>query len=226
MRISIGEAAEMVEPPRYGETRVHPFTLGLVIAVHVALIAATLTYRFTFDERARAPAVRTFDLTQPPPPAEPEAPPPEASAIYIPPPRLLLPQPQPPAAMTVTPDPPPVPAPAVQVQPSPPPAPVVAPPVSQPLVAEDLSASVIYSPTLRIPPESRRQREQGTVLLTVRLGTDGRVAGIRVSRSSGYSRLDETALRMVRRWRWSPRIVNGTPVEVTGTVPVTFEVTG
>lgn len=217
MRISINEP-EAGEPARYAPGRVHPFAMGVAIALHVALIAAAVTWKYTVAEREREPqlAVYDVDLTPPPPPPETDAKPlPPPPAVQAPNPPVVLHLPQQPV-FVVTPDPPPEPPAA----PSPPQAPAPAPP--QPVSAGDLSSSMIHAPSPRYPTESRRKREQGTVLLAVVLGPDGNVADIRIARSSGHSRLDEAALRAVRRWRWSPTIRNGEAVQVRGTVPVDF----
>jgi protein TonB len=74
----------------------------------------------------------------------------------------------------------------------------------------------------RYPLESRRKREQGTVVLALTLGLDGAVETLIVSRSSGYSRLDEAAKDAVRRWRWRPMIQQGQPVKARGIVEIPF----
>ena len=74
----------------------------------------------------------------------------------------------------------------------------------------------------RYPQDSRRKHEQGTVVLAVLLGVDGRVAEISVSRSSGFERLDRAALAAVQRWRWSPVRRAGVPVMVRGLVEIPF----
>lgn len=72
----------------------------------------------------------------------------------------------------------------------------------------------------RYPVESRRKREQGTVVLMVILGADGSVADISVSKSSGFERLDKAALSAVRRWKWSPTRRDGAAVMVRGLVEI------
>lgn len=103
-----------------------------------------------------------------------------------------------------------------------------APPVTAPPAIEragDLSSTMIAATPPRYPTESRRSREQGTVVLTVTLGTDGAVADISIARSSGFERLDRAALAAVRRWRWSPTKRNGAPVMVRGVVEIPFVLT-
>jgi protein TonB len=38
---------------------------------------------------------------------------------------------------------------------------------------------------------------------------EGRVSAISVAASSGADRLDKAALNAVRRWRWSPTMIDG-----------------
>ena len=86
----------------------------------------------------------------------------------------------------------------------------------------DLGARMVSGKPPRYPLESRRKKEQGTVLLSLILGTDGAVEQISVSRSSGFSRLDDAALQAVRRWRWEPVIRDGAAVKVKGLVEIPF----
>jgi protein TonB len=74
------------------------------------------------------------------------------------------------------------------------------------------------------PLESRRLREEGTVVLNLLLGTSGRVEEIAVSASSGSPRLDKAALDAVRKWRWAPVMRGGEPVMVRGTVKIPFAI--
>ncbi|MHB9022972.1 MAG: energy transducer TonB [Armatimonadota bacterium] len=57
---------------------------------------------------------------------------------------------------------------------------------------------------------------EGTVVLTVRVGSDGRVDSIDVSNGSGYPVLDDAAKRAARRWSFQPAKQNG--IAVNGTV--------
>jgi len=222
MRISIDEARP-AEPARYGPRRVNPVALGLVVAGHAVLIGLALAYRFTIADEYREPplVVHDVDLTPPPPPPEQPEPTPPQRAVYAPRPPLVLQLPQQPA-VTTTQELPVEPA-AVETAPEVAPAP--APAAPQPVVAGDLSASMIHAPPPRYPIESRRKREQGTVMLAVLLATDGTVADIRVARSSGHARLDAAAVNAVGKWRWSPTIRNGVAAQVRGTVEIPFILT-
>jgi protein TonB len=73
------------------------------------------------------------------------------------------------------------------------------------------------------PSASRRAGEQGTVLLTIVIGQDGRPLDISVARSSGYAALDESAVNAVRQWRFSTN-VNASQARVS--LPITFRLNG
>lgn len=76
------------------------------------------------------------------------------------------------------------------------------------------------------PPSSRRAGEAGTVILEVYVLETGRVGDARVKQSSGYPKLDEAALREVKRsWRLTPGTENGKPVAMWGQFAVTFKLT-
>lgn len=218
------------EPGGYQSQRVNPLALVIVLAVHAVLIALVLTYRFAVSETPAPPRMVTMNLT--PPPAPPESvvtPPPENTPIFAPRPLIVLPVPTQPVQVTVD-EPPPVQEPVSHAPAAPAPSPVVAtspaPAPPQQVSGGDLSSTMIHAPKPRYPVESRRKREQGTVQLTLVLGTDGKVASVRVSRSSGHYRLDEAALKAVRNWRWSPTLRDGVPVQVTGTLALPFELAG
>jgi protein TonB len=63
-------------------------------------------------------------------------------------------------------------------------------------------------------------RLEGDVVLEAIIGTDGSVQDLRVVRSSPL--LDEAAVEAVRQWRYTPTLLNGTPVPVVMTVRVSF----
>ena len=76
------------------------------------------------------------------------------------------------------------------------------------------------------PPSSIRQGEVGTVTLLIYVLPNGRVADAKVSRSSGFTRLDAAAVREAKRsWRFMPATSDGTPVADWGTYAVTFRLT-
>jgi protein TonB len=72
------------------------------------------------------------------------------------------------------------------------------------------------------PGMSRRMGEQGMVVLRVFISTEGRAEKAEIRSSSGYSRLDETALATVQRWRYLPGKRAGVPEAMWFNVPIRF----
>jgi periplasmic protein TonB len=153
------------------------------------------------------------DTDEPPPPPPPkiETPPP-----FVPPPEVSIELPaettQSTAIQTVT-----------NVRPTAPP-----PPVAQPTVPRTAPRSDTRRPLSQpeYPPSSRRAGEAGTVILEVYVLETGRVGEARVKQSSGFPRLDEAAVREVKRsWRLVPGTENGKPVPMWGQFAVTFKLT-
>lgn len=62
----------------------------------------------------------------------------------------------------------------------------------------------------------------GSVLISFTVDTRGRVAAARVARSSGHPEFDSAALAAVRRYRFSPALVSGRPVEWAFEKRITF----
>lgn len=72
------------------------------------------------------------------------------------------------------------------------------------------------------PPDALQQREEGLVLLTVDVTADGRASNVTLKRSSGYTSLDQAAIRGVRLWIFDPARVAGLPIASRVDVPVRF----
>jgi len=79
----------------------------------------------------------------------------------------------------------------------------------------------IYSPDPEYSDEARKAKYQGTVVLWLVVGPDGRPRDIHLARSLGMG-LDEKALEAVRTWRFEPARKDGQPVSVQINVEVTF----
>jgi periplasmic protein TonB len=94
---------------------------------------------------------------------------------------------------------------------------VPAQPDSEPTaIAYGAHASVAY------PHDSLKAREQGTVMLLVLVGVDGKVEDIRVEKSSGYARLDRAALAAVKLWSFNPASHGGVAQRAWAKVPISF----
>jgi protein TonB len=72
------------------------------------------------------------------------------------------------------------------------------------------------------PPQEIRQGHEGTVVLSLHILADGRVGEVKLERSSGYPKLDESALREAKRWRFVPGTRDGAPFAMWKQMPVTF----
>jgi protein TonB len=70
------------------------------------------------------------------------------------------------------------------------------------------------------PEIARANRVQGVVILEAIIGTDGKVASLRVLRSNPL--LEQAALTAVRAWEYTPTLLNGRPTPVLMTVTVNF----
>jgi len=70
------------------------------------------------------------------------------------------------------------------------------------------------------PPELREAGVQGTIVVGVVIGPDGRVTD--AGGSSGRTALMPAAAETVRKWRYTPTLVGDTSVEVRTTVEVKF----
>lgn len=92
-----------------------------------------------------------------------------------------------------------------------------------PVKVANLTSNLLSSPPPTYPKSSRSKREEGTVVLRLVVGPDGRVVEISVSTSSGFPALDDAALTAVRRWRWSPTMRDGRAVSISGLVRIPFE---
>jgi protein TonB len=153
------------------------------------------------------------DREEPPPPPPPkiETPPP-----FVPPPEISIELPAEAPQSTA-------------IQATTPVRPTVQPPIAPPApVASTAPRSDKRRPLTQpeYPPSSRRAGEAGTVILEVYVLENGRVGEARVKKSSGYPRLDEAAVREVKRsWRLVPGTENGKPVKMWGQFAVTFKLT-
>lgn len=95
-------------------------------------------------------------------------------------------------------------------------------PAGTPLVEPRFDAAYLRNPPPAYPPQSRRQGEEGKVLLRVRVSADGQPEAVEISQGSGFPRLDAAARDAVRRWRFLPARRGNEPVAAAVLVPVLF----
>ena len=216
------------------------------VALHVAVIVIVSLglLKHSHDDVEKPPVIIELvrPKPEPPPPPKPEPPKPEPPKPKPPKPEPVRPEPPRPAPPAPVPTPPPAPSPAVSVPetkpaPQPPePAPAPAPrpaPVPQappappaPPAKTDVSISASYSASNAkpvYPTMSKRMGEQGTVMLRVLVKSDGSAANVEVKSSSGFPRLDQSAVEAVKSWRFNPATLDGKPVDEWYQVPIPFK---
>jgi TonB family protein len=69
--------------------------------------------------------------------------------------------------------------------------------------------------------EARAAKLEGTVALTIVVGTDQRAHDIRITKSLDAG-LDASAINSIKTWRFQPGTKNGKPVSVQANVQVNF----
>lgn len=223
LRIAVAPAPYV--PSRYAAAPRRWPALLAIAGLHLAAVA-TLDLAGVLPGRRVASELKVIALSpdiMPPPVVapEPETPKPLPAKLAVAPvavaPPAVVEAATPPARMPQ--------ANPIVVSPAPAPAPVAVAPAG-PVAVADLDTRAVSIVAPKYPLESRRRREQGIVVLAVTLDLDGAVAGVSVSRSSGFERLDRAALDAVRRWRWSPTLQGGERVAVRGVVEIPFELKG
>ena len=220
----------------------NPRTLAIVSSVVMFHIAALWAMHTGLLQRVVEVVVPVMAISQaepPPPPKPPEPVKPPEPPKPTPPPKTPQPvmtpplTPQPPAP--ATPEPPAVlaaptaapTAPAVQAAPPapPPPAPPAPPPPpAAPAKVEMPSskADYLHNPPPDYPRMSKRLGEQGKVVLKVLIGTDGAPQKVELVTSSGFERLDKSAMDAAMRWRYVPGKRGGVPEAMWYQVPIQF----
>jgi periplasmic protein TonB len=83
-------------------------------------------------------------------------------------------------------------------------------------------ASYLQNPAPSYPPLSKRLGEQGKVVVRVLIGADGTPQKSELKQSSGYDRLDQSALAYVMKCRYVPGKVGGVPQAMWYEAPVSF----
>jgi periplasmic protein TonB len=79
----------------------------------------------------------------------------------------------------------------------------------------------IFAPDPEYSEEARKAKYQGTCVLWLVVGPDGRTRDIRVARTLGLG-LDQQAIEAVKQWKFEPAMKDGKPVAVQVNVEVTF----
>lgn len=91
------------------------------------------------------------------------------------------------------------------------------------LTAARFDADYLHNPAPAYPAQSRRLKEEGTVLLLVRVSAEGTPLSVEIRNSSGFDRLDEAGLQAVRQWRFVPAKRGSENVAASVLVPIQFK---
>lgn len=98
--------------------------------------------------------------------------------------------------------------------------------VDRPDRATAPAAALADNPPPAYPADAKRLGLQGTAVVRVTIGADGRPTALRLVESSGWAALDDAALAAVRGWRFRPATRGGAPVDATIDLPVVFSLEG
>lgn len=162
-------------------------------------------------------------VTPTPPPPQPQpAPVPKRVTPPVPRPApqpvaIADPTPSPSAATGITEPQPPAPppqTPLVVAEPAPPAPPKIELPSS--------SADYLNNAPPPYPPLSKRLGEQGKVIVRAFIEVNGTASKAEIRTSSGYERLDQTALQTVLKWRYIPGKRAGVPEAMWFNIPINF----
>ncbi|GAA4494437.1 energy transducer TonB [Pseudaeromonas paramecii] len=170
--------------------------------------------------------------------------PPAPQAVQPPPPKPE-PKPEPKPTPVAKPKPTAKPKPVARAKPVPPapqaspaapqaaaPAPVASAPAQQTQKqgqpgpsqsSPQFNAAYLNNPAPAYPPLSRRFREEGKVMLRVRVSADGQPLAVELAQGSGHPRLDEAARKTVLSWRFVPARRGEQKVAAWVRVPIVFQ---
>ena len=202
-------------PPLHEFNSSRSWFLALIVLLHAGFFWV-LTHGVTVGSVKIEPKmVIDFLPSQPQPPPPPRTIPlnPDVSRVFVPP--------------VETPNLPTVETPNEPIQgteqPQPPVTIVVDKPGSGPLIV-DPQADPRYPFTQpEYPIADIRMGHEGTVWLSIEILPNGRVGKVQVDQSSGFVRLDESAVREARKWRMKPGTSDGKTAAMWKKVPIKFQ---
>lgn len=209
----------------------HMLIASSVVLFHMVAIWVIQTGLVRQALEAVVPVNLLSEFLEPPrpklePPPKPLAQPVQHKAAPPPPPVLLAVADNTPAANAPTgylapPVPVALPPMDVPVAKAPTPAPVVI--AAEPQIELPSSdADYLQNPKPAYPAQSRRMGEQGKVVVRVLIGVDGLAHKAEIRKSSGFERLDESALNTVKSWRYLPGKRAGVVEAMWFSVPINY----
>lgn len=91
-------------------------------------------------------------------------------------------------------------------------------------ITEPVAADYLRNPPPVYPRNALRRKQQGTVMVEVRVSVQGAPLQVHIQRSSGHTALDDAAVKAVRKWRFVPARRGSDAVEANVVVPVEFRI--
>lgn len=204
-------------PPLHAFSSSRSWFIALIVLLHAGFFWG-LTHGVTIWKLEKTtPPFVVVDVPDPPqPPAVPRKPiEPEIRGVFVPKPEhppVLQHDDEPTAPRQVTRDPTPTPPTGVREGPGSPPL----------IVGPQLDARYPFTEP-PYPTAEVRMGHEGTVLLRVQILPNGRVGAVELERSSGFPRLDESAMREARTWRMKPGTHGGVATAMWTVVPIKFQ---
>ena len=194
--------------------------LAVVIALHAGVFLLILAAKTVAPQIMEMPLI--VDLLQPPETQkEPEAKP---LPVVRPQPVRQKPVPVPkapvPVIETTTST---APAPATAIAAPPENKAANAAPAEESFSQARFDANYLRNPAPPYPALSKRMGEEGKVVLRVSVNPQGTADSVDIKTSSGSPRLDESAQKTVRNWKFIPAKRGDTPVQNWVLVPIIFK---
>ena len=88
-------------------------------------------------------------------------------------------------------------------------------------MTDKLKPTILYREKAKYTEAARQNKIQGTVMLTIVFGSDGRIHDIRTVRGLPDG-LTESSIEAAQKIRFHPAVINGKPVSVRATLEYTF----
>lgn len=209
------------------------FIVIAVVGFHVLGLWALQTGLLRRAVELVVPVVVLAEMIEPPQPQVTPAPPPPRQPpqpVQKPvTPQKTAPKPAP-QAMAMADPPPSAAAPTGTSEPQPTASPVLAPvtvaepapPAPPKIELPSSSADYLNNAPPPYPPLSKRLNEQGKVIVRAFIEVNGTASKAEIRTSSGFERLDATALQTVLKWRYVPGKRAGTPEAMWFNIPINF----
>jgi protein TonB len=188
--------------------------LAIVVGLHAVLLLAVLSVNV---RPPAAPLLANLDvrlMESKPPSSEPETTKPSVPRPQV---KQTEPLPEPPPLVAAAAE---APVPASFSVPEQAPALATVAPAAA--VAARFDADYLHNPAPIYPHASRRNQEEGRVLLKVLVSAEGTTKRLQIEQSSGFARLDDAAVNAVRQWRFVAARRGNEVLEDWVLVPINF----